>query len=185
MLATLLARFGLQALAGYLIPTLLGLLLTGAVGASWWMGYADLSTMIYVGLIAALVASIFTFKSPVLQFLALGGIVVLCYMLGRHEEGKNVEAKVDAAVAIVHDEYAAAKAREEARLAEEARKARERAEAERKAWQAQIDQLLADLDAAKAAAEADEHAERPAFSLDAVNRLNAFRGNRLLSGSGS
>lgn len=180
-ITNLITRLGLSWLAKHLLPIALGILLTGAVGTSWWLGYSDLPSMILAGLIITLAASLFLIQSTVFRLVALGSLVLLCYMFGRYQESIDIQTKINEAVSAVHAEYAHKVEEEKKRQENEARKARERAEAERREYQEQIEELQAALEEAKRAAKADQHANRPAFSVEAVDRLNSFRGNSQLA----
>lgn len=180
-ITTLLVRWGLGAVVPYVMPGLIGLLVSSGLGAAWWFGYGDLPTLLLVGSAIVLTGLIFTLQSQFLKLLALAGIIILCFAYGRHVEGQDVQARisnaVDKAVADVHDQYAKAAEAEKERQRREEEQAQKRAEEEREAYRKQIKELSKALEEAIEAAARDEHAKRPALSLGAVERLNAFRRN--------
>lgn len=183
-IVSLLTRWGLKALIPYALPTLIGLLFTGTVGLAWFNGF-DLGAAVLIVTILSLTASIFTFQSRFLQFVALALIVLAGYALGKHEEGKDVATRIDSAVKqaieAVHADYKKAKAEDEARRAREAELARQRAETERKLWEEAYADMARQVEELHAAAERDTQANRPALGTDSVDRLNRLRGNELLS----
>jgi len=183
-ITALLTRWGLQSLIPYALPGILGVLFTGGIGTVWWLGWVDLPSLLLITCILALVAGIFTLQSRALQFLALGTIIVSCYLLGRYEEGKDVRARINAAVISavnsVHSDYKKVLAEDEARRKAEAEQARQRAELERQAWQRAFEDLNKQIEDLYEAAAKDKNADRPAFGAESVERLNKLRGNELL-----
>lgn len=181
LITTLLTRWGLSAIIPYFLPGLITILFSAVIGTAWWQGYLDIPSVIIAALTVVLIGSFYTIKWWPAQLVVLAGIMVLCFLLGKIDESKLSQIKVDQAVAEVHDHYRRIAETEELRQQEEARKARERAEIERQAWQAEIDKLREALAEANEAANRDQYAERPAFGTDAVARLNKFRGNEPLT----
>lgn len=183
-ITALLARWGLKALVPYILPTVIGLLISGGIGTAWWLGYGDFPSLLLGAAILVLVASFFSIETKLLQAVALAFILIGSLLLGRHIENKETEAKVQQAIEAtsqrIHKSYRDAAAKEQERQRKEAEEARKRAEAERANWERTIENLYKQIDQLQNAADRDMHAERPSLSLESVDRLNQLRGNEPL-----
>ena len=143
--------------------------------AVWWQGYVELVDALFVGLLLVCFGIMLVSTTVYNRIAAVLVMVSVCYVFGGHSERQKTNERINAAVSKVHATYREARLKDEKRQAEEARQARERSEAERLAWQAEKEEFEAKLEAANAAINADQHAERPSLSLEAVERLNRFR----------
>lgn len=184
-IVSLLARWGLTTLAPRaLLWITLSAIFAGGLGATWYAGWVDIPALLLITCILALVAGIFTLQSRGLQFIALGVIIICTFALGRYEEGKGVKERITTAVTEaverVHADYKRRLDEDEARRKLEAEQARQRAEIERRAWQQALEDLNKQIEELYEAAAKDKNANRPAFGVDSVERMNKLRGNELL-----
>lgn len=183
MLAALLARLGLQALAPLALPLLAYLVLGGgAAGFVWWNQLADMPT----ALLAALSGGVFLaaiVTQSLLTRVSLGLVaLVLALLAGIVNEQGRTEVQLDNLKTSHELELAKLNQamRDKVEL-ERQRQIKVNTEALKKAMdaQAQYDQERARLaeERAKLLKEAadDKDADRPALGVDAVDRINRLR----------
>lgn len=182
MIAGLLVRIGLGALAPHLITMALGSLVVGGGAAAWFVGWTDWKTAGLLVLCLVLVGLLFTSESKAARVLIALVVGVTLYAKGRIDEGLTHDNTLEALakahqveIATLRGNHAQALKTERERQETEGQKALlAAAEAKESFTQAKA-QLKLELDRIKEGAKHATDADYLVFNADDIADLNRLR----------
>lgn len=182
MIQGLLLRWGLGAVAGWILP---GLLLGVGGLSAWWFEWTDWKTVILLIIAIGLIGQLAITQSPWARFAIALVVAGTCYVKGRIDEGLEMDKQLaiqkqahKLEVEQIHLTYKQATDAEVRRQAEALQRSREEAERAQGTWETERQQLFDRMERLRKEAADDKSANRPALSADAVNRLNRLRHER-------
>jgi len=179
---TFLLRFLPAAILPWVLPGLLSLLIGGGGLGAWAFDLTDWKTagllVVAIGLSVTLLWTQSSWARIAIAIVVAG----VLYLKGRIDEGISKDLEIatvkkqhEQTVATIHKTYADASEAEKARQETANSEARKRAEEATLVFTEERKSLRAELQRLKTEAANDKEAKRPAFSLDAIDRLNRLR----------
>lgn len=180
MIQKILLRWGLAALAPYILPGLLVLVAGGGGFTLWWMEWFTWQTFVTVSVAAGLVVFL-AFQQTISSYVLIVLIVAGLYIKARFDENAVLQVEITAlkeahalklrAIEDASEKEITRQIRINADALEKASKAKQVFDAEKEDWRQEKLRIIEE-------AKRDKDAERPAFSADAVDRLNRLRFQR-------
>lgn len=113
---TWITRIGLGFLAPYMIPALITALVGGGLGANWWFQWLQISDVILLCALGALIYLYAVSKYEWAKLLYVAGMVIVGYFAGRFHESDLQQPRIEAARLEVHKQYKDKRDAEIARL---------------------------------------------------------------------